>query len=118
MEASPLSIVDMRGKTIMLPRNLQRIATIDDGLIEEVFTCLGEINKGGYLLLVHETGLQIPFHRPQGRTVGVRQRLEYHEVLHRKQLLARGKASALLTKDLLIELYGEVCALSTIDRLR
>lgn len=42
---NPAHIVDMRGKTINLPQNIQRIATIDDGLIEEVFTCLGEINK-------------------------------------------------------------------------
>jgi iron complex transport system substrate-binding protein len=42
---NPDSIVDMRGKTIKLPKNLERIATIDDGFIEEVFTNLGEVKK-------------------------------------------------------------------------
>lgn len=38
-------------------------------------------------------------------------------VMHQKRLVASGKASAILTKSLLLELYGEVCALSSIDGL-
>lgn len=39
------SVVDMRGKTIAIPANLERIATIDDGFIEGVMYHLGEIKK-------------------------------------------------------------------------
>ena len=35
----------MRGKTVMVPKNLSRIATIDDGFVEAVMTHLGEVRK-------------------------------------------------------------------------
>ncbi len=38
-------VVDMRGKTVIVPDNITNIATIDDGFIESVLTYLGEIDK-------------------------------------------------------------------------
>lgn len=38
-------IKDMRNKEIKIPKNIERIATIDDGFIEGVLTHLGEIDK-------------------------------------------------------------------------
>ncbi len=43
--AAPASVTDMRGKTVAIPENLERIATVDDGFVEGVMTCLGEIRK-------------------------------------------------------------------------
>ena len=40
-----VALKDMRGKTVMVPKNLSRIATIDDGFIESVMTHLGEVRK-------------------------------------------------------------------------
>ncbi|QQO07762.1 ABC transporter substrate-binding protein [Breznakiella homolactica] len=38
-------VTDMRGKTVILPRDPKRIATIDDGFVEGVLTRLGEIHR-------------------------------------------------------------------------
>ena len=40
-----LTITDMRQKSVKIPDNLSRIATIDDGFIEGVLTHLGEVQK-------------------------------------------------------------------------
>lgn len=40
-----VALKDMRDKTVMVPKNLSRIATIDDGFIESVMTHLGEVRK-------------------------------------------------------------------------
>ncbi len=39
------TVTDMRGKSITLPKELERIATIDDGFVEAVMTHLGVIDK-------------------------------------------------------------------------
>ncbi len=38
-------IVDMRGKTVVIPDNIEKIATLDDGFVENILTHLGEIDK-------------------------------------------------------------------------
>ena len=40
-----VALKDMRGKTVMVPKDLNRIATIDDGFVEAVMTHLGEVRK-------------------------------------------------------------------------
>jgi iron complex transport system substrate-binding protein len=40
-----ITIVDMRGRQVVFPKNPQKVATINDGLIEGVMTHLGVINK-------------------------------------------------------------------------
>ena len=40
-----ISVVDMRGKSVEIPQNLTKIATISDGFVEGVLTHLGEIDK-------------------------------------------------------------------------
>ena len=40
-----ISVTDMRGKTVQIPSNLNRIATISDGFVESVMTHLGEIRR-------------------------------------------------------------------------
>ena len=45
IQATPLTVTDMRGVTITIPDNLERIATIDDGFVEGVLTHLNEIDK-------------------------------------------------------------------------
>lgn len=40
-----ISVTDMRGKTVEIPSNLNRIATISDGFVEGVMTHLGEIRR-------------------------------------------------------------------------
>ncbi len=44
LPANARTIVDMRGKSVELPDNLTRIATIDDGFVEGVLTHLGKID--------------------------------------------------------------------------
>jgi iron complex transport system substrate-binding protein len=39
------TITDMRGKEIQLPANIERVVTIDNGLVEGVMTILGESDK-------------------------------------------------------------------------
>lgn len=39
------TITDMRGKTVTVPKKLERIATISDGFVEGVLTHLGEVKK-------------------------------------------------------------------------
>lgn len=39
------SVVDMRGKSVEIPPNLERVATISDGFVEGVMAHLGVINK-------------------------------------------------------------------------
>ncbi len=38
-------IVDMRGKTITIPDKIEKIATLDDGFVENILTHIGEIDK-------------------------------------------------------------------------
>ncbi len=38
-------IVDMRGKTVIVPDTIEKIATLDDGFVENILTHLGEIDK-------------------------------------------------------------------------
>lgn len=45
IQAAPLTVTDMRGVTVTIPDNLERIATIDDGFVEGVLTHLNEIDK-------------------------------------------------------------------------
>ena len=42
-----VSVTDMRGKTVQIPSNLNKIATISDGFVEGVMTHLGEIRRVG-----------------------------------------------------------------------
>ena len=44
-QQNTLSFKDMRGKTVVVPKNLERVATISDGFIEAVMTHLGEVRK-------------------------------------------------------------------------
>lgn len=43
--AETVKVKDMRGKTIEIPKKLDRIATLDDGFVEGVMTHLGVIDK-------------------------------------------------------------------------
>ncbi|MCR8679082.1 MULTISPECIES: ABC transporter substrate-binding protein [Campylobacter] len=45
INAMALSVVDMRGKSVEIPDNLEKIATISDGFVEGVLTHLGKIDK-------------------------------------------------------------------------
>jgi len=38
-------VTDMRGKEVKLPQTIERVVTMDDGLVESVMTILGESNK-------------------------------------------------------------------------
>jgi len=44
-DADTRTVIDMRGKEVQIPASITKVVTIDDGLVEEVMTILGESDK-------------------------------------------------------------------------